>query len=511
MAVQFIEIGAPDTVTKTGDDATITWEDIGLLIDSDLRDDSSNDLYIRELTLVPTVGTNNSQVIFTETPDSDLSGSTVDYADMNSDWESSDTCITLVQVKNPGTVFATVSAPTGGNGSASPYSWSGTAADGAAVATLLSNHSTGDTYLLILDDGQEDILVSDIFIDSLTELAVGANLTIGTAATPSHFLNFQSAILNRELQRMTFAGIRGRPTLERTLYAPQKVQDRSTLAISGMVDMRDIILPFLCSMDGSPTVATPSGATNARTVTFSPAINSHPAIRYATFERRSSDADETKSRRAYRNSKGFCTGVNFTSQDGFAQCTSNWQLGEETASSTVTSITGTAAQPIILPVREMTMGIYDSWATAIAATPSSGDAYDYAIAYTSGHSIRERNDGAIDYTLEDGAEGRMLDFTATLYATSGSSDIMITEEGKLLDTRYVKIRMKSSSNIETGFPYYLEFVMACTHADDSLVEKDGVGDDGRNTRTLHLMSGGDTSNGMWIRAQVHDSDQDVYL
>ena len=354
--------------------------------------------------------------------------------------------------------------------------------------------------------------MTDIFLDSLTELAVGVNTSISASIARTRLLNFMTAKWTRDPMRYRFEGVRGLPTLERSARAPRIIMDKTQLAVDGLVDLRDILFPFVCSIDAAPTVTDPdSSDDDIKLVTFQPAINQYPAIKYAGIERVSSDADETATQRAYSAQRGFCMGWSLSEGDGVYNISSNWQLGAESGPEARTASLTEPETPVILPMSECTFQIYDTWAAMVAGTPAESDTLSYGLEFVSGHSIRNRMDGRQDYSKEDGAAGRMLDFTATAYVESALTELVLAEEGKFEDTRYMKIRFEAGEEVKAGYPYFLEIGMACTHADDSLVERDDEGEEGRNTRRLHLQSGGDDANGLFFRVQLHKDDHDAYL
>ena len=344
----------------------------------------------------------------------------------------------------------------------------------------------------------------DIMLDSLTQLAWGKQTNLATAAARTALMTFTTAPLTWDLQRYRFAGTRGRRTVAPAAFTPVTVRDRATMAIASELNFRDLLIPLLSGIDAAPTEATPGSATNARTLTFNPAATVTPEISYFTLERRTSDAKATPGKVAYQIPKGFSTGFTIASTGSeVATMVNNMQLGQHSRLATETAGLAEPDVPILAPTMLTTFGIYDSWADMVAGTPGVSDTYDYNITYVSGHNIVERNAGVFDYDEEQGGE-RTLGLTCTVYASSLATDLAEDEVTHLTnnDARFVKIRLKSATEIESGFPYQIDIGMACTHGDNSLTTRDNVGPNNLLVRDFDFTP---------ISQQVSSVERDIYV
>lgn len=306
-------------------------------------------------------------------------------------------------------------------------------------------------------------------------VAIGLSDSLATVAARTHIIQGEQQAFNRFNPKARFIGRRGRPSASGMSFQPTAMSDLNELPIGGALDLNDVLLPLLTGVSRTPTITDPSGATSAKLWTWDPAARAFPAISYLTAEWREQDTDVAANQIAYLASKGFCTQFSLTASGiAMAMINASYQLGQQSSLAAQTAGL-TSDSPVTVPVKAVQMGIYDTWAAMVAGDPGATRTIDYNISYNTGWNILTHRDGVLDYTVV-APSMRSMQISATVYVETDAAALERTEQAQRQSngTRFVKMRFQSLSDIEAGFPYYLDVGMACQHDDNSITSRGNV-------------------------------------
>ncbi len=348
----------------------------------------------------------------------------------------------------------------------------------------------------------------------LVSMGLGDDLTPAAARTKYIKANEWSWVRNDMYWRGI--GKKGISSVSGSAYNPILVSDTLNFSTTDDLDLNEILLPLLTGIESNPTITTPSGADRdeSRVWTFDPSRDRFPKIKYASAEWLELDSDEARQVNQYQAHKGFCTG--FTIASGGEEVVSlacEYQFGAQEALATPTTLL--APDPaIVIPAKSVTVGFYDTYALMVAASYSAVNGlglgtslptlelFDCNLQVNTGHGIRKRKNGAIDYDAENGtARGATLGMNG--YISTSSTDIERKEQSKKNDFRYVLLRMVGTENIDIqAAPYILDIGLCLQHDNESISSRGAVGDGDLATIAFAMTLAAEADKNFYVALQT---------
>ena len=355
----------------------------------------------------------------------------------------------------------------------------------------------------------------DFSLQRLTAAYVGklpllnsSNSNLTTAFTAETF-NFTEM---RELEN--YAGVKGRPTMAPTAFAPERISNMSEFSFNGPLTFPHLLIAFNAGLgkkndslspysDGA-SVLTPAGGSSSRLWKWQPPVTASQEIEYLNFGWQ----EESPSGLAgyYGARKAFCTSIEIESTDsGLCTMSSSYIGGIVDTTTFTTSVV--IPNMITVPVKRSFIGFYDSLSAAESGSIDESFVSDFKISIDTGHSPlhTKSNNADLDYTQEI-ASTRTIMITGNMYDDLGTSNNLsnATRErtrGYDRNIRFIKMYFESRSLVErvsgTAYPYYLQIIVPCYHQSDSMMDRGQEDSNGIRVLPFNLMStsdfvGGDT-------------------
>ena len=265
-----------------------------------------------------------------------------------------------------------------------------------------------------------------------------------------------------------------------------KVRRRGTeVAINEFLSFEQVLLPLLAGVRGGVTASTPTGATLARTWTFTPDLNAAPSPETFTVEyteRRGTSRDASEA--PYCFASAFTIAASISATPTMATTL----MGRRTSTSTET--TGIAL-PDLHYGNELRWGLYeDSAWSGVGTTLVEGQVLDLSVTWSDFLMARYFGDlrADSDFSSSGFSATRMLDITGTVAVDPAATGFTTRHKAYKADgtPRIYRLRLVGPI-IEGTSNYYLNVDFAGVHAEDSLQDY-GSDQDGMNVRSLHLQS-----------------------
>ena len=183
-------------------------------------------------------------------------------------------------------------------------------------------------------------------------------------------------------------------------FGPERVSNLSTLQIPQPLDMSEVLLPLRAGFVGAVTGARIATGFDGFTYTFTPVMNltGRADVNYYTMQY----VERGDTNRTIDIPKVFATNLTITVPDGngLVQMSASYQGGKADDPGSAAAGGLTIAARALCPKRLVSIGIYDNYAAAAAATPAaSGVVRSVALTIPTGLAVADNlsADAALDY------------------------------------------------------------------------------------------------------------------